>query len=218
VITTVLTTTNALYISGILTGTANSSYTAEFFANTTCDASGHGEGQTFLISRTVTTDDSGQVAFSVVSRRLAGTNVTATATDSGGNTSEFSTCAMPSGQAQPGLKIKKMVTTTGDPVRPGDPVTYTIVASNTGIADATGVIIRDDLPAGLNGSSLLTTTNITAGTTLTYTLKGTVLNIPANYTATLTNTVNLSHTSARLSATVVFTTISDHVAPAARQS
>jgi parallel beta-helix repeat protein len=84
-------------ITGTLNSTANTTFTLEFFGVLSCDGSGHGEGQAYLGSDTVTTDGSGDVSFVSVVFRAAPQNgfVTATATDPGGNTSEFSSCAGP---------------------------------------------------------------------------------------------------------------------------
>jgi hypothetical protein len=83
-------------IAGMLNSTANTAFRLEFFANDSCDASGHGEGATFIGSASpVTTDGSGNVSFNagVPAGGLAGQQITATATHSAGNhTSEFSAC------------------------------------------------------------------------------------------------------------------------------
>ena len=88
-------------ISGTLNTTPNSSpqvYTIEFFANASCDTSGHGEGKTYLGSLTTSaTDNNGDVTpftFNVPpdSPISGGDIITATATDANGNTSEFSAC------------------------------------------------------------------------------------------------------------------------------
>jgi len=88
-----------LTISGTLNSASGTTYRIEFFANPSGsqDASGYGEGQSFIGYTEVTTDGSGNAAFSVV---LSGTGVavgdfvTATATEKTGassytNTSEF---------------------------------------------------------------------------------------------------------------------------------
>ena len=66
----------------------------EFFSNTACDPSGHGEGETFIGFTDVTTDGSGNASFMVTFPIAvpAGQLITATATDPNGNTSEFSEC------------------------------------------------------------------------------------------------------------------------------
>ena len=86
------TLTNAgTVITGTLTSTPNTTFTLEFFANDSLDASGNGEGQISLGDATVTTDDAGQATFIVtVAAALPDQFIIATATDSLGNTSEFS--------------------------------------------------------------------------------------------------------------------------------
>jgi hypothetical protein len=81
-------------IGGTLNSIAASDFTLEFFANTECDASSYGEGENFLGSTTVTTDGSGNAAFELVLSVMVldGEAITSTATDTSGNTSEFSLC------------------------------------------------------------------------------------------------------------------------------
>ena len=81
-------------IEGALNSAPNTEFRLEFFSNSACDPSGHGEGETFLGATTVTTDGGGNVGFTVtlVNSATVGHFVTATATDPDGNTSEFSPC------------------------------------------------------------------------------------------------------------------------------
>src|SRR5262249_56894304 len=74
--------------------TMNSVFRIELFSNPTCDASGNGEGQTFLGFTKVTTDDGGNASFAMSLPAVpAGQAITATATDLATNdTSEFSAC------------------------------------------------------------------------------------------------------------------------------
>ncbi len=78
--------------SGSLAVTANITYTIEFFASPSADPSGFGEGQFFIGTTTVTSNASGTVNFSasLAAAVPAGYVIAATATDSAGNTSEFS--------------------------------------------------------------------------------------------------------------------------------
>ena len=80
----------------IIRGTLNSApattFTLDFYSNPVCDPSGFGQGQIFLGSTTVTTDDACNASFAVTLPMAAGAFVTATATDAAGNTSEFSAC------------------------------------------------------------------------------------------------------------------------------
>ncbi|HVC93402.1 MAG TPA: hypothetical protein VND64_06905, partial [Pirellulales bacterium] len=69
----------------------NTQITLEFFLNSAADRSGFGQGQTYLGSTTITTDGTGAADFNVTFQvaTTAGQLVTATATDTSGNTSEF---------------------------------------------------------------------------------------------------------------------------------
>ena len=93
----VITYVNAQNSSVIVEGTYNSApnqiYNLEFFGNTAIDPTGYGEGRNFLGQVVVATDGSGNANFSAeFSANIANTGawVTATATDSNNNTSEFS--------------------------------------------------------------------------------------------------------------------------------
>ena len=94
----VLTSAVILGASTRITGTLNSkpsaTYTVDFYANDACDPSGYGQGKTWLGSAPVMTDASCNGSFDVTLpvAPSAQSTLTATATDSGGNTSEFSTC------------------------------------------------------------------------------------------------------------------------------
>jgi len=87
-------------ISGSLAAAAATNYRIEFFDNSTCDGSGHGEGQSLIGNASHSTDASGNTAFSIdVAALAAGRKITATATSVEGtepsisySTSEFSAC------------------------------------------------------------------------------------------------------------------------------
>lgn len=89
--------------SGLITGTINSTpnsiFRIEFFASSTCDPSGHGQGEAVLgaldFANAVVTDASGNASFTFNYTPLTGKPyITATATNNAtGDTSEFSACA-----------------------------------------------------------------------------------------------------------------------------
>jgi hypothetical protein len=86
-------------IQGMIDSKPSQSYRIDLFANSlsgsgACDPSGHGEGERFLGSTTVSTDSFGHSSFSVtVSEPFEWEeSLTATATDASLNTSEFSAC------------------------------------------------------------------------------------------------------------------------------
>lgn len=79
------------HVQGSLHSSPNTAFVVDFYANASPDPSGYGEGQRWLGSTLVTTDGSGAALFDApVSSIAEGEFVTATATDSTGNTSEFS--------------------------------------------------------------------------------------------------------------------------------
>ncbi|HEV3203745.1 MAG TPA: right-handed parallel beta-helix repeat-containing protein, partial [Gemmataceae bacterium] len=91
-------------IEGILFSAPSTTFTLEFFVNSLCNPSGFGEGEQFLASITVHTDLDGNASFALtvgISVDL-GTFISATTTDPGGNTSEFSQCAEVTGPNFPG--------------------------------------------------------------------------------------------------------------------
>ncbi len=83
-------------ISGTLNSTPQTDFRLEFFASAACDASGYGEGQIFIGTTDVTTDADGNASFGPLSFASPdNAEITATATDPAGDTSEFSQCAGP---------------------------------------------------------------------------------------------------------------------------
>ena len=81
-------------IRGTINSTAAASFAVEFFSNSSCDDSGNGEGQTFIGSATVMTNNCGNATIDLTFPVTvpAGQFITATAIDSNNNASEFSEC------------------------------------------------------------------------------------------------------------------------------
>lgn len=79
-------------VVGSYVGAADQTYTLDFYANAEADPSGYGEGEEWIGSGDVTTDGSGTASFDFTFAPTIATGavVSATATDPGGNTSEFS--------------------------------------------------------------------------------------------------------------------------------
>jgi hypothetical protein len=83
-------------VVGNLSALPNTTYTLDFYASTSADPSGYGQGQRYLGSGQVTTDASGNATFdsntfvTSLGASLQTEFITATATDPAGNTSEFS--------------------------------------------------------------------------------------------------------------------------------
>jgi len=95
VLTSAVCSNSGVLIQGSIanSGSATTAH-LEFFANVTCDPSGFGQGQVFLGSADVTSDLSGGASFSAAFTNfdLVGEFITAMASDSSSNTSEFSRC------------------------------------------------------------------------------------------------------------------------------
>jgi CSLREA domain-containing protein len=92
-------------LAGTLHSAPSATYRLEFFSNAACDASGNGEGKTFLGTTNVTTNGAGDASFSFAVPITVGEFATTTATDSSNNTSEFSACkvvaaGVPAGKEQ----------------------------------------------------------------------------------------------------------------------
>jgi len=114
VITTAQFGAGTVTIAGTLSSMPSSTYAVQFFQSTACDASGAGEGQTYLGEVTITTAASGIGTFNVTFPGVAGGVATATATDSLGNTSEFSACAAITTPATPSITISDAQLTEGN--------------------------------------------------------------------------------------------------------
>jgi titin len=93
-LTSAITDGARLTIQGTFSGAPDTALTLEFFANASPNASGYGEGAIYLGSRTVVTDDLGNATFAFVFAAAVDPSdcVSATATDPGNNTSQFSLC------------------------------------------------------------------------------------------------------------------------------
>ena len=84
-------------IQGSVNSTSNTTFLIEFYSNPACDASGNGEGQTFLGSTSVTTVGSDAAINFVLPLAVApGQFMTATAINTA-VTSEFSACVLVTG-------------------------------------------------------------------------------------------------------------------------
>jgi hypothetical protein len=85
---------NGTGIRGTLNSRPNATFLLQFFANPACNAQGYGDGQFYLGQTTVMTSNNCNVSFiaNLPGSTSPGYAVTATATDSANNTSEFSAC------------------------------------------------------------------------------------------------------------------------------
>jgi CSLREA domain-containing protein len=117
-------------LSGSLNSTPLSDFTLDFYSSTACDASGNGEGRTYLGSQPVSTDNAGNVTFTNVTLPVPSgqTVITATATDTNNprSTSEFSACAG-GGPPLPTLSINNVSANEGNSGT--TPFTFTVTLS-----------------------------------------------------------------------------------------
>src|SRR6185436_10726741 len=127
-------------------------YTIEYFASTTCDPSGNGEGATFIGFSQQHSNASGVVTIDTGSGLSApvspGKAVTATATDSfAGDTSEFSACVTATDVPQTSPFV---VNSNADPADGTCTVTNCTLREAINAANDTepGSEIHFDLPAG----------------------------------------------------------------------
>jgi uncharacterized repeat protein (TIGR01451 family) len=149
VLTTAVSAGGITRISGTLSSSPNGNYTIEFFENAVCDASGNGEGQEPIGSIQVTTATDGGASFDASFQRSvqAGRSITAIATDSAGNTSEFSPCVtVQQAENISDLSITKQASSSSAPA--GSNVTFTMVVTNNGPSAAPLVVVADNLPSG----------------------------------------------------------------------
>jgi hypothetical protein len=90
-------------IQGTLNSTANGSFLIDVYRNIAADPSGYGEGQLYAGTVSVTTDGSDNATFALTNNtgNYAGQYFTATATSSGGDTSEFGMDVVATNQTAP---------------------------------------------------------------------------------------------------------------------
>lgn len=166
----VLTSASVVGGTATISGTINSNPATalhlEFFSNAVCDASGNGEGQTFVGAADVTTDGSGNASFGPLS--FAGVPagqgvITSTATSPSDGTSEFSQCTASLIGA-----TSTALASNNNPSTVGQSVTFT--ATVTG-ASPTGTVQFKDGASNLgsaiavvSGVAQLTTSALTQGT------------------------------------------------------
>jgi uncharacterized repeat protein (TIGR01451 family) len=146
VLTSVVPGASSSMVSGSLNSLPNSTYAIDFYANTVNNPSGYGEGQTYLGRFSVTTDASGNTSFTTtVPYVLAvGQSLCATATDTAGNTSEFSADYTLFGQA---TDLSLSMTGSPNSAIGGGLVAYTLTVKNNGPNVAYGVTVIDQHPS-----------------------------------------------------------------------
>jgi hypothetical protein len=160
VVTNAVIGSGAIFVDGTLNSTANATFSLDFYASAACDPSGFGQGATFLGSLTLSTNGSGNAAFSQSFAFPLGTGsvITASATDSAGSSSEFSQCrTATTATTTANLSLTKIHTTPSPTL--GQPLTYSMTVGNAGPDQAT-VTLKDPLPAGVSFVSATSTKGV----------------------------------------------------------
>jgi hypothetical protein len=81
-----------------LESTGNTEFRVQFFSSPACDASGHGEGRTYLGEFVDSSNGAGLLSFThTLAGLVDGEYLTATATDAADNSSEFAQCVQVAG-------------------------------------------------------------------------------------------------------------------------
>ncbi|MEG4209656.1 DUF4347 domain-containing protein, partial [Microcoleus sp. S13_B4] len=142
----VLTSLSGNTVSGILNSTPNANFRIEFFANSSYDPAGTGQGETFLGFQDVTTDSAGNANINFPYTPVAGKPVlAATATNkTTGDTSEFSRRNQSPINSIPG----RTTTTTTNPnnitINSGDVVYNVLATPYPSAIDVSGVTGKVD--------------------------------------------------------------------------
>jgi len=135
-----------LRVLGNLQGKPNETYRIEFFGAGNSDSTKYGEGRDFYGSTIIASDSLGLaiIKHSFPFSAPVGTFITATATDSLGNTSEFSKCIQVIA-SNVYSDISVTVHANADTVKKSDTIQYVITLHNIGPDSAKQIVLRDTL-------------------------------------------------------------------------
>ena len=180
-------------ITGIFHGTPGVGYPMDFFANTKADASGYGQGQYYLGSATVTPGPGGIAAFTQTLKApaIGQPIITATSTDTFGNTSGFSyDFPFVTTPATTDLSIVGGVANAS--VNSGDLVVFTETITNNGSTTAQNVVLSDGLPTSLVNAFAHTTAGNVSVDNTSNVVTANIGAIAAGQTVTVTIAANTS--------------------------
>jgi hypothetical protein len=162
---------SSTHVTGTLNSTPSTTFTLDFYANDPgeANAGSYGQGHDYLGSATVATDSSGNATFDISSLGASTTGqwISATATDPGGNTSEFSADV----QAVK-ADTTTAITSSANPSRLDQPVTFTATVGAINADDGTPAGSVQFLVDGSNfgapvplvaGAAAVTTSTLSVG-------------------------------------------------------
>jgi uncharacterized repeat protein (TIGR01451 family) len=184
-------TTSLTTITGQILSTPSTSFEIDFYSNTVVATDGHGQGAVYIGTQSVTTDAKGLASytFSPASPVALNSIIVATATDTSGNTSEFSTEV---GNLAPSADLSVSITGPTTVVPVGGFFVYTITVTNNGPSTATTTVLTDTLPANV-------TSNLNEASQGTISQSGNIVTAQLgtlNSGATATVTLSLTPTAA----------------------
>jgi hypothetical protein len=172
-------------IEASLNSTPNQTFTIDYYANPAADPSGYGEGKTWIGSQTVTTGSNcstGTFTYNALSVPADTTNITATATDSQGRTSEFSLAKGTLISIAGTVRTSANVPVAGVSVELRNSISTPVIRS--ALTDSIGRFVINGLNQGDNYFVSMTKANYTfSPPTRTYTALTTA--VDDNYTANL---------------------------------
>ena len=134
-------------IQGSLNAAPSTQFLVQFFSNATEDSSGYGQGQTYLGSEMVTTDNSSNATFTAVLNGVSvpsGYYISATATDPSGNTSEFAKDIVTKAVVSVNLAVSAQPS-TGTTTYAGSTLIYTLTVTNSSSESDPDVVVTDQL-------------------------------------------------------------------------
>ena len=153
-----------LTVAGYLDSAANTTYRLELFASTSPDPSGFGQGQQYLGTYNVTTNDSGYVSGggTLPYTVAPGKYITTTVTDPSGNTSEFSNAVAARFATTTTLSSSVAAATYGQSV------TFTATVTSPGTPTGTVAFLDGGTTIGngtlSSGTATFTTSALVVGT------------------------------------------------------
>jgi len=149
VLTQAVNVNSVTVITGTLNSTSFTTFNIDFYANTATDASGYGEGRTYIGSGTASTSQGCSVSFSFNFPQIPlGQFISATATDPAGNTSEFSLCVQVASPTAAAASISGRVTTSDGSPLAGATINLLGATVAQTITDANGNYKFDNLDTG----------------------------------------------------------------------